>query len=342
MAAVTLVTGATGMVGHSIVHELLRRGRRVRVLVRSPQRAAGVLPAGCEFAEGDITDADAVLAAAEGCETIYHAAGLPEQWLRDPSVFDTVNAGGTLNAIAAARAVGVRRFMYTSTIDVFEMSPGREFDESRLATEPKHTHYERSKQDADRLVQRAIDEGLPATFLHPSGVYGPGPTSSPGLTRAMAMIARGEVPLLLPGAVPVVYVDDIGLGHVLAEEHGAVGERFILSESSHDLADFARAVGSAAGRPKVPPTLPLWCARVFAAVSEVISSVTTRPPIVARGQVEFLQQHARPNARRARERLGWRPVPFEQGLDRTLKWLRELGELPTKSRSTQSVGERVG
>ena len=84
MAAPTLVTGATGMVGHSIVKELLARQRRVRVLVRSPERASGILPKACEIARGDVTDADTVLAAAEGCEVIYHAAGLPEQWLRDP------------------------------------------------------------------------------------------------------------------------------------------------------------------------------------------------------------------------------------------------------------------
>jgi dihydroflavonol-4-reductase len=341
MAAPTLVTGATGLVGHSIVKELLARKRRVRVLVRSPERASRTIPDGCEIAKGDVTDPDAVLAAARGCEVVYHAAGLPEQWLRDPRAFDAVNVGGTRNVIAAVRAHGVRRLMYTSTIDVFSMRPGREFDESHLASEPKHTHYQRSKQASDRMVQEAVAEGLPAVFLHPSGVYGPGPASSPGLTRAIGMIARGEVPLLLPGAVPVVYVEDIGLGHVLAEERGALGERFILSESSHNLMEFARAVCAAAGRSKIPPTLPLWCARVFAAVSEVISSATGRPPIVARGQVEFLQQHAQPSARLARERLGWRPLSFEQGLARTLEHLRELGELPTESRASESVKERA-
>lgn len=325
--AATLVTGATGLVGNSIVRELLARKRRVRVLVRSPERARNVVPEGCELAAGDITDAAAVLRAAEGCDVIYHAAGLPEQWLRNPSVFEAVNVGGTRNAIDAARRVGVRRFMHTSTIDVFAMRPGEEFDESALATTPKHTHYQRSKQQADRLVEQALHAGLPAVFLHPSGVYGPGALSSPGLTRAIGMIGRGEVPLLLPGSVPVVYVDDIGLGHLLAEEQSPVGERFILHESAYDLHDFARLVCATTGRRKAPPTLPIWCARVFAAVGETFSTLTGRPPIVARGQVEFLQQHARPSSRKARERLGWQPLPFRTGLERTVSWLRSLGEL---------------
>ena len=150
--AATLVTGATGLVGNSIVHELLARKRQVRALVRFPLRARDVIPAECALACGDVTDAASMLRAAEGCDVVYHAAGLPEQWLRDPRKFDDVNVGGTRNAIAAASAVGVRRFVYTSTIDIFAMEPGTEFDESRVDSRPKHTYYERSKQQADRLV----------------------------------------------------------------------------------------------------------------------------------------------------------------------------------------------
>jgi len=317
------------MVGGSIVRELQARGRHVRVLVRAPERARSLVPPGCELVAGDVTDRRSVLRAAEGCDVIYHAAGLPEQWLRDPRVFDAVNVGGTRNALEAAKQARVRRLVYTSTIDIFSFSAGEEFDESELATHHKPTAYERSKQQADALVREALNAGVPAVFLHPSGVYGPGVASSPGLTRAIAMIARGEVPLLLPGSIPVVYVDDIGRGHVLAEERGTVGERFILHESSHTLDAFARRVCGAVGRSRVPPTLPLWCARLFAAVGESVAKATGRPPIVARGQVEFIQQHARPSARKARERLGWQPLPFEEGLARTVDWLRQTGELPS-------------
>jgi nucleoside-diphosphate-sugar epimerase len=139
---------------------------------------------------------------------------------------------------------------------------------------------------------------------------------------------RREVPLLLPGSVPVVYVDDIGRGHVLAEERAEVGERFILHESAHTLAAFAKEVCEVAGAGKVPPTLPLWCARLFAAAGEAVARVTGRPPIVARGQVEFLQCDARPSSRKARERLGWKPRSFRDGLRQTIAWLRESGELP--------------
>src|SRR4051812_32478047 len=114
----TLVTGATGTVGHAIVRELRRRGRAVRALVRSAARARACLPAEVELAIGDVTDAAAVRRAMDGCDSVYHASGLPEQWLPDPATFTRVNVDGTRNMIEAALATGIASFLYTSTIDV--------------------------------------------------------------------------------------------------------------------------------------------------------------------------------------------------------------------------------
>jgi dihydroflavonol-4-reductase len=322
-----LITGATGQVGSAIVRVLLERGRPVRALVRDVERARALLPAGCELARGDVTDPASIQRALEGCDVLYHAAGLPEQWLPDAATFDRVNAEGTRHAVEAALEAKVRRFVYTSTIDVFPIRSGIEFDESRIDDEPKHTHSEISKQKADRIVVEAMGRGLDAVFLHPSGVYGPCPVAGVGLNRAIAQLVRAEVPLLLPGSIPTVYVDDIGSGHVLAEEMAEPGERFILHESSHTLADLTSMVVGVAGRGKVPPTLPLWCARVFALVGEGLARVTGRAPVVARGQVQFLQMNARPSSLRAQQRLGWKPTPFREGLARTTAWLGERGEI---------------
>ncbi|MDX2169363.1 MAG: NAD-dependent epimerase/dehydratase family protein, partial [Deltaproteobacteria bacterium] len=242
-----LLTGATGLVGGSIARALLAAGRGVRALVRDPQRARRVVPAECELVAGDVTDAASLAPALDGCRVVYHAAGLPEQWLADPTTFERVNVGGTANLIAAALAARVERFVYSSTIDVFAAAPGATYDESVIDPQPKGTAYERSKQAADRLVVAALQRGLPAVFLHPSAVYGPVPAASPGLNDLIARLLRGEIPMLLPGGMPLVYAPDVAAGHLLAEARAAVGARFILSESYHSLADIARAVVAAGG-----------------------------------------------------------------------------------------------
>src|SRR3954454_2214175 len=147
-----LVTGATGKVGYAIASLLLDRGDQVRALVRDSKRAASIPPAGIEPIEGDVTDAQSLAAAVEGCELVFNAMGMPEQWVRDEAIFDRVNAIGSRELARAANRAGIRRFVHTSTHDVFHAETGESFNETMLADYPKGTAYERSKQHAEELV----------------------------------------------------------------------------------------------------------------------------------------------------------------------------------------------
>lgn len=323
----TLVTGATGLVGYNIVQALLRRGRRVRALVRSLDKGRALLGETCELVQGDMTDLGDVRRAMQGCAVIYHAAGIPEQWLPDPARFHLVNVGGTQNALDAALAQGVHRFVYTSTFDILAAEAGQEFDECNLDPQPRHTYYERSKQLADQNVAAALQRGLPAIFLHPAGVYGPGPTDSPGLNDAIERLQRGKVPALPPGGVAVVFAPDVGEGHVLAEERAAVGSRYILSESYLALTELAQTILQECGLEKRrPPTIPLSLARTIATLGECVARFTHRPPLLPRGGLHYLQWQARPRSDKAQRELGWTPTPFREGLRQTIAYLgRQCG-----------------
>ncbi|MCB9706878.1 MAG: NAD-dependent epimerase/dehydratase family protein [Myxococcales bacterium] len=329
MSGLTLVTGATGLLGHNLLRVLVARGRPVRALVRSQARAREV-PAGVEIAIGDVTEPASLAAATAGCEVVHHTAGLPEQWLADPGVFDRVNAEGTANMVEAALAAGVRRFVHTSTIDVFVFPPpGGRYDESQIDPAPKATAYERSKQRADRIVADALEtRGLPAVFSHPAALYGEGPATSPGTNQLLADLVRGKVPMLLPGGLPLVDVRDVAEGQVRAEERAEVGARYIFSERTMDLREIAAAVSAATGA-RIPPVMPLAIARAVAAVGEALSTLTRRPPLLPRGQLAFLQYGAIPVADRARAELEWTPRPFiGAGLEEALAFLRAAGRIP--------------
>ncbi len=327
-----LVTGGTGMVGYCIVQSLLARGHHVRALVRSPDKGRALLPAACELVQGDVTVPDTLPAAVAGCEWVFHAAGFPEQWMRDPRTFDRINADGTANMVATARAAGVRRFLLTSTIDVFRWRKGETYDETELDPDPKRTPYERSKQRADKIVADAIAGGLDAVFLHPSGVYGPAPSDSPGTNDLLLKLWHGKVPALLPGGYPVVFAPDVGEGHVRAAERAAPGARFILSERYYSLTDLARAMLDALGLDrKVPGKLPLWLAGTISTMGELKGKLTGSPPLMPKGQLQFLQVDSYPSAQRATAELDLPFTPLADGLARTVAHLRETGKLPPVS-----------
>jgi dihydroflavonol-4-reductase len=147
-------------------------------------------------------------------------------------------------------------------------------------------------------------------------------------------LVRGEIPLLLPGTMPVVFADDVARGH-LAAEQSPPGSRFILSESVWTLPALAAQMAAAAREVlavdvRLPTVLPAWLARAISTLTEALSSVTRRPPLLPAGQLEFLLSGATPIADLARTRLGWHPVALAEGLRATLRWLVERGELTAR------------
>jgi dihydroflavonol-4-reductase len=321
-----LIIGATGQVGNAIARRLAADGGDVRALVRSAKRAE-VLPEGVTPVTGDVTDSKSLQAALDGVSTVYHAAGIPEQWRKDTSEFERVNVDGTRNVVEAALAAGVERFVYTSTDDALVQGPGEEFDESKLNPTPGQTPYQRSKIEADRIVTMALDRGLPAVFLHPAGVYGPAPFLVKGLNDLLLELAKRKTPMLLPGGMGVVYSEDVADGHVRAAAQAEVGSRYILAESFQPLTDIARAVARAEPRAKVPRVMPMGVARAVMTVGERVAQMTNKPPLIARSVLLFLERGARPSGARARAQLGWSPTPFDTGVERTLAHFRQQGWL---------------
>src|SRR5438045_4021704 len=201
-----LVTGATGKVGHAVTCALLERGDEVRALVRDP---AAAIPAGAEPVRGDVRDTESLVGAVRGCELVFNAMGLPEQWLPDEGAFHEVNALGSESVARAARAAGVRRLVHTSTIDVFHAPRGGRFDESELAGYPKGTAYERSKQEAERLVLDASG-GMDVVLVNPAGGSGPGPMRPGGLEGDFFRpLVRKRLPAVAPAGLGVGFRADV-------------------------------------------------------------------------------------------------------------------------------------
>lgn len=324
-----LVTGSTGLVGHALTTRLVAQGHDVVALVRSPTKAARLLP-GVTLAEGDITDRASVARALAGVERVFHAAGMPEQWQRDPGVFERVNRDGTVNVLEEALAAGVRRVVYTSTMDVFAAPPGGTLRETALDEAPKPTAYERSKQAADREAARIAAKGLDVVHVCPSGVYGPGPSHT-GLNSFFIKLLHKASPLLPPGGLPVVYVDGCADAHLAAAEHGRAGERYLVSDCRVTNRELAAAIATAAGLARVPPVAPAWLMGAVATSMEALGRWFGVAPLIARGQFDFLQWFVDVDTAKAQAELRFTPTPLGEGVAKTVAFLRAEGLVPPVS-----------
>jgi len=150
---VILVSGGSGFVGPKVVHALRAQGRDVRCLVRKPGRAGTLKAWGCELVQGDVTDAESVRSAADGCEVVVHLVAIIAGSRAD---YDRVMTGGTQNVIAAAKAAGVRHVVLMSALGVSEQ------------TRTLVPYY-----DSKWAMEEAVREsGLEHVIFRPSFVFG--------------------------------------------------------------------------------------------------------------------------------------------------------------------------
>src|SRR5581483_9522641 len=108
------VTGGSGFIGGRLIERLRRDGREVRALARSDAAAARVRELGAEAVRGELADAAAMRAGADGCELAFHAAAALGDFGRREE-FERGNVVGTANALRACREAGVRRFVHVGT-----------------------------------------------------------------------------------------------------------------------------------------------------------------------------------------------------------------------------------
>jgi dihydroflavonol-4-reductase len=204
---------------------------------------------------------------------------------------------------------------------VFDAERGGTAREDRVAEHPKGTAYERSKQRAEELVLGEARHGIEVVIVNPSAVYGPGPWAGAGVDRVLRDAIRGRLPAVPPGGMTLTYVDDVAAGHLAAFDRGRPGERYILADGYGTNREICESAVETAGRGRVPRTLPVPVAKLLAAAGEGVSRVIRRPPLLARGQLEFLLWEARADSAKARDELGFAPIPWSEGIPRTVRWM---------------------
>lgn len=316
----TLVTGATGFVGPRLVRRLVERGDQVRVLVRASSNLAALEGLPIEVARGDVTAPETLRAALDGIETVYHAAGLVSSAHRDRQRLFEVNVGGTRNVLSAALAAGASRVIYTSSCAAVGYSRRSEPVNERSSWVDFGVTYARAKRAAEAAAFELQARGLPLVVVNPTTAMGPDdPTMV--TTRVVAKFMRGHLPAQVAGGMNIIDVDDFVAGHLLADERGRIGERYILAGTNVTWAEFFRLLSELTGRP-VPRRVPLPAALALAFAVERLAEARGRPPRLEFEEVRLAGLYRFADATKARTELGLTVRPLRDTLARTVDWLR--------------------
>ncbi len=315
-----LVTGATGLIGRYVVMQLLARGIRVRVLVRSPQRLPPGIEPRVEVQRGDIRCREALARAVQGVRTVLHLAGCARAWCRDTTEFTSVNVHAVQHLLECAHEAGVARIVHVST--VLTLIARVNYPYRRAHT---WTPYEETKLIGERLVESYASLGGDAVMVHPTRVYGPGPLhDGNGVTRLVALYLRGPlVCRLADGDVLANYVHaaDVAAGILLAAERGRPGARYILGGENSSLRELLSLVGELANHKRVVLAVPRVAALALAHAAEFWGRVGGAVPITPGWVRTYLEDHRVDVTPTCRE-LGYSPRSLREGLTETIQWLR--------------------
>jgi NADH dehydrogenase len=192
---VILVSGGTGFVGSAIVRELLGRGEQVAVLGRSDAKIRKEFGESVTPRAGDVRESATLADAMQGIDVVVNAVQFPNSPIenrRKGWTFEEIDLKGTRHQVDAAKAAGVRRFVYISGVG---------------AARDAEQHWFRYKWEAEQYLQKS---GLEWVVLRPTWVYGPDDVS---LNRFIGFAkALPFIPFFGDGkqAMQPVFIDDVG------------------------------------------------------------------------------------------------------------------------------------
>jgi NAD dependent epimerase/dehydratase len=313
------VTGADGFIGSHLVELLVRSGAKVRAFVLyNSWSSLGWLadvPAEIrvelEIVPGDIRDAERVAASARDCAYVFHLASLiaiPYSYVAARSYVDT-NVTGALNVLEACRnAKGLRRLVHVSTSEVYGTAQIVPIPETHPLV--GQSPYSASKIGADKMAESYhLSFGLPLVVARPFNTFGPRQTMRAVIPTIACQLLAGVERLKLGAVSPTRdfnYVTDTAAGMLaLALCDKAVGQTVNIGTGlEYTIGETAEKLMAICGY-QVP--IDTDEQRLRPAGSEVNRLCA--------------------DASRIRALTDWAPqVPFDEGLARTVAWLRAAGQ----------------
>jgi dihydroflavonol-4-reductase len=324
-----LVTGATGFVGAAVARALLNAEWQVRVLARSGSDRSNLRALAVDVHEGDLNQPASLQPALEGCEALFHVAADYRLGARDPKQLYRTNVEGTRAILTAARAAGVKRMVYTSSVATVGIpadgTPGEE--DTPVALENMIGHYKRSKFLAEEVVRGAALDGASVVIVSPSTPVGPGDVKPTPTGQLVRDAAAGRMPAYVDTGLNIVHVDDVAAGHLLAYQRGRSGQRYILGGQDMTLREILAQIATLVGRKPPRIRLPYGAVLPMAYLAEGLAKITGRSGRLTLEGVRMSRKRMYFSSAKAMRELGysWRaPVlAFEDAI----RWFRETGRL---------------
>lgn len=288
-----LVTGGTGLLGSHLIGDLLKQGKKIKVLIR-PSSKLNLLnklvdsfPNQIEWASGDVLDIYSLLEAMEGVTEVYHCAAIVSFNKADINLMMQINIKGTANVVNACLDKGVKKLCHVSSIAAIgrsEINKGFITEKTQWKTSNENSNYAISKYGAEREVWRGIAEGLDAVIVNPSVIIGPGNWDT-GSAKMFTTAYKG-LKYYTEGVNGFVDVRDVAKAMIILMNSDIKNQRYIVSSENYTFRDFFNEASDALhkNRPSIKASSFLssvvwrieWLRSLFTGSTPLITKETAR------------------------------------------------------------------
>jgi nucleoside-diphosphate-sugar epimerase len=323
-----LVTGGNGFIGSHLIEALLKRGYRVRCLVRRTSNLKWIDGLKVEYVEGDVSNKSGLDEALKGVHVVYHVAGVTKALTREG--YDLVNWHGTRNLVEICSIVNrdVERIVIMSSLAASGPSsshrPSKEEDPPRPVSD-----YGRSKLLGEQEALK-FAHTLPITILRPAAVYGPRDRD----IYAFFRLIKNRLNFKIGNEeryISLCHVMDVVNGAILAGEKDVPsGEAFFISDGEiHSWGDVTSLLAEIMKVKPLELRISPSLANIAATISELTCRMLKKPPLFNRQKLmEMRECFWTCDITKAREMLGFRPsINIREGLMDTFIWYRKNGWL---------------
>ena len=341
------VTGATGFLGSHVARALAAQGAELRLLVRASSDLRNIADLNAEQALGDLRDPASIEKALSGCQVVFHVAADYRLWVRDPQEMYRSNVEGTRALLNAARKQGVRRVVYTSSVATMGFGPNGHAAELRSAWTGEgarpHTgtvanedspvaladmigHYKRSKFMAEQVAFEVAKSGVDVVIVNPTTPMGERDVKPTPTGRIVLDFLKRKFPAYVETGLNLVDATECARGHIQALEKGKSGERYILGGENLTLKQILDRLGAITGLKSPTVKLPYVFALATGVVDEMVTGrLLGREPRATIDAVRMGRKMMFVSSAKAERELGWRMVPVDGALRRSVEWFRENG-----------------
>jgi len=330
-----LVTGADGFIGQHLTRRLVDIGHSVRTLSREDSQLYFFHTNEVDRKKADIGSRESLLGIMDGIDTVYHLAAIARNDLsKSWDDYYSINVQGTVNLLEEAKAAGVKKFIFISTVEAAGFGDGVH---PRRETDPPNpvNNYGKSKLLSEQQVLSG-EWPMECTALRLPMIYGPGTFLI--VPKLFGMVRRGFYPIIGGGRAQMefCYVGNAVDGIILAgEKKESAGELFYISDDrSYPIREVVSNIAASMNKSVLLINLPIFAANFFGICWEIAARILPFPPIISKySQKPFFSRETVywttknvniVSTEKIKNKLGYSPaVNIKDGTRITAAWLNE-------------------